>query len=251
MMKCYFGFMLFLGMVAQLSATAQCTPDTDIQGLYEPSTAEGLPGATIDMYYETTISLNVPSDTSYLSFSATVDSMVLLDMEGLPEGISYSCNPASCSFPGGELGCILLSGTPTDTTDIGDNQLTAKFNFHIHSSVVPPTVLSYDIEGYILQVDGPAISAVSQPASRSNEHAFFVEPNPVRLNSKLVFDLPADGAYTLSMYSLLGSEVANMQQVGNQGRLSYPVTEFGLQPGVYFVVLKQGSYSKSLRFVVQ
>lgn len=245
----YVAIVFSLGLLAHASAWAQCTPDTNVSGIFEPSFAEGLPNAKINEAYSATIHLNVPEDTSYLSLTAVVDSMVLTDVEGLPTGLSYECNPSSCVFPGGTFGCIELVGTPTDPTEVGDHPLVAKFDFHVHTSTIPSVTLPYDIDGYVLTVEeGDPLNTRTVAAV---ETALFVEPNPVRENSKLVFDLPKDGSFTLSMYSLLGSEVASIQEAGNQGRMSYPVAEFGLQPGVYFVALKQGSYSKSLRFVVQ
>ncbi len=38
---------------------------------------------------------------------------------GLPEGISYACNPPDCSFPKNSIGCLILQGTPTSANAPG------------------------------------------------------------------------------------------------------------------------------------
>jgi len=41
-------------------------------------------------------------------------------VSGLPEGLSYFCNPPDCIFPDTTLGCIVVTGTPTENNAAGD-----------------------------------------------------------------------------------------------------------------------------------
>ena len=102
---------LILGSLNQ-SLWAQCTPDPNATGLVSPDT---LPTACPNQFYDVTLTLNVPTDTTVGAFTANIDSVVLTAVLGLPNGLSTSCSPASCSFPGGSQGCVRVFGTPTDT----------------------------------------------------------------------------------------------------------------------------------------
>lgn len=240
-------FIALLTNVAEVQA--QCVPDTDVQGLYSPTSAEGLPDAYIGQQYEAVISLKVPSDTAYLTYNFSVDSLVLTDVQGLPAGFTWECSPPSCGFPGGDYGCILLTGLSNDEALIGDHDLVAQFNFHIRFGAIT-YALPYEINDYTLKLlpFGPAgVSDIT-----SDEAAFLIEPNPVTTNSRLRFSLPVDGTYTVTMFSLLGAEVGHVQGQGKRGAShSLPIADFIKQPGVYFLSLNQGDYTRSLRFVVQ
>jgi len=252
MMRCSSGLgfgvlVLFVSMA--LAGYSQCIPDTDVQGMYAPTAAEGLPEATVGEQYEAVISLKVPSDTHYLSYNFSVDSMVLTGIQGLPNGYSYLCTPPSCGFPGGDYGCILLTGFTDDNALAGDYDLVAQFEFYFSFGSLH-YVQPYAINDYTLTLNPSATTAVADVAS--DEPSFFIEPNPVVGNSKLRFTLPGDGLYDMTIFSLLGAEVGRVQAFGKRGTPnSLRLAEFDLQPGVYFLSLKQGGYTRSLRFVVQ
>ena len=67
------------------------------------------------MAYETVIQVRVPKDTvvDYLGnvVTADFDNVVLDSVTNLPSGLSYACNPFSCSFNGQSDGCVKMSGT--------------------------------------------------------------------------------------------------------------------------------------------
>lgn len=236
---------LFAFMAGEVNA--QCTPDTDIQGLYGPTPQEGLPPAYVGEPYEAVISLKIPSDTT-ITVTFMVDSLVLTDVQGLPPGYSYSCSPPSCSFPGGDYGCILISGITFDNGLAGNYDPVANFDFYVTFGSIS-TVYPYQIDDYTLTLHPTGATAVAEAATVEN--LFFIEPNPVSENSRLIYTLPEDGMYSLSVYSLLGAEVASVQTDGVQGKAKYSLAQFAGQPGVYFVNLRQDDYSRSLRFVVK
>ncbi|MEM9984204.1 MAG: T9SS type A sorting domain-containing protein [Bacteroidota bacterium] len=103
--------LLILGSMNQ-SVQAQCTPDPNATGLVSPDT---LPTACPNQFYDVTLTLSVPTDTTIGLFTVDIDSVVLTSVLGLPTGLSTSCNPVSCGFPGGTQGCVRVFGTPTDT----------------------------------------------------------------------------------------------------------------------------------------
>ena len=90
---------------------AQCTPDSSITstGIF-PDT---LVGTCAGLPYEQVINLIIPNDTVVAGFPATIDSLVLDSVAGLPPGINFFCLDGSCSIAGGSRSCVLVSGTPT------------------------------------------------------------------------------------------------------------------------------------------
>ena len=95
------------------SGSAQCTPDTSIThnvpGIY-PDTLVGLPHSYVGVPYMTDIQVKVFTNTTYMGVPATIDSLVVISVAGLPPGFGYSNTPSSGVFPGGSDACILLSG---------------------------------------------------------------------------------------------------------------------------------------------
>lgn len=90
---------------------AQCTPDSSITstGIF-PDT---LVGTCAGIPYEEVINLVIPNDTIVGGFPATIDSLVLDSVAGLPPGLNFFCLDGSCSIAGGSRSCVLVSGTPT------------------------------------------------------------------------------------------------------------------------------------------
>lgn len=241
-------FALSLLVLFSYFGYSQCTPDTNQSELYTPTESEGLPPGDVTIPYEAVISLNVPTDTSYLQFNATVDSMVLMDVTGLPPSFSYECNPGSCSFPGGDFGCIVVSGLALDNSEAGSWDIEAEFIFYVKAPGFPSTTLPYTLAGYTIELDSVAVG-IEEIDTKSLE--FFVDPNPITKDAQLHFELPSDGIYNVKVYSLLGAEVANHSIRGMKGRNQFSLGEFSDRSGVYFVSVKQANYHRSMRFVVQ
>ena len=92
-----------------------CTPAT----LSEPGIMpESLPFAQKDQAYSETISVLLFADTMVeangQTVKAVIDSMVLLDVIGLPKGINYRCKDGNKRFLPLTPSCISMYGTPTE-----------------------------------------------------------------------------------------------------------------------------------------
>lgn len=118
---------LFLAVLFSIQAfklQAQCTPDLAIdQRLMYPDT---LAEAMVGYYYSQVLTFRVPADTTVIyngnPMKAIIDSMRMLAILGVPVGFSYSCNPASCTWKGGTLGCALIQGdiAQSDSAKVGE-----------------------------------------------------------------------------------------------------------------------------------
>jgi len=144
---------LFLAIVALFSlstAFAQCTPDANYTqpGIYPVEDTEADTLKVGDAYQKTLTVISV-KDTVLFTIPVTIDSTVLINIEGLPSFMNYYCHNQDCFIGAGETGCILFEGTP----ELAD--------FGVH------TVTLY------LEVYGKMLGDIdSNPAKMPLEHAF-------------------------------------------------------------------------------
>lgn len=228
---------------------AQCTPDSNVTttDIYGPSPEEGLPYGEVGSPYVAVISLNVPNDTTFQGNTVALDSMVLLDITGLPPGFTYECNPEPCVFYGNERGCIKISGLTNDPADAKVWNLVSNFDFRITFAGFPfnftEAVSDYriDLTGYPQSID---------PLEHS-DFAFEVDQNPVTRASQLKIGAPQVGAMSLRVFSLLGTEVYQKELFSTGSEFQFAIGSLGLKPGIYFAAIRQDTYSRTLRFVVK
>jgi len=109
---------LFIGLC---SVQAQvCEPDTSLKepGFYPQS----LIPAEAEKPYEMVLQVRALSDTlvdfNGTPIRATIDSIQLTNVIGLPEGFTYSCLSPNCVFVSTETRCSVLKGNPTND-DVG------------------------------------------------------------------------------------------------------------------------------------
>ena len=94
-----------------------CTPDASlmVEGL-SPAT---LPSGQANVNYEQTITVRLFKDTTATFGTATVpvtlDSMLLIDIVGLPAGLTYQCLAPNCRFLPLVNTCVKISGTTSQT----------------------------------------------------------------------------------------------------------------------------------------
>lgn len=118
-MKTFFTSILIL-LIGASASFAQCVPDTSITdpGFY-PS-GEDLPCVERGVALDTAIQLlnfdtiNVADLGFPFNIEAIVNWVRVDDIQGLPAGLTWSCSPPNCTFPGGTYGCISITGTTND-----------------------------------------------------------------------------------------------------------------------------------------
>lgn len=107
-------FFFTTGIQFFLFAQQPCTPDQNC-----PFTslicASNTSNACVNEPYSQTLTLAVPPSFTDPGSGTTypIQKIKINSITGLPPGISYQCNPSTCTVNGGSRGCILISGTPT------------------------------------------------------------------------------------------------------------------------------------------
>ena len=106
-----------------------------------PDTVQNLPFAYDGVYYNAVLDIKTPSIVSdvvdpsqayvlgmYIG-NNTVDSITLVNVNGLPSGINVSCSSPGCSFGADTVGCTDLFGI---TNSIGQHPISFDINGWIH-----------------------------------------------------------------------------------------------------------------------
>jgi hypothetical protein len=140
-------------------ANAQrCTPDNTI--VSPGVNPEQLETAFSDQTYEFSFQVLALKDTVVLfagqTINATIDSIKVIDVIGIPAGFDYTCNPANCIFTWRAVGCVNLRGNPTQS-QVGVYDLKIATIVYAKAGIlalpVPDTTDGYEL---VIKGDGSA-----------------------------------------------------------------------------------------------
>ena len=158
---------LYLGSSAQ-----NCDPDTTITdpGIYP----ESLDTATVGVSFEHVLQILSLKDTMVLfgqsMVSATIDSIRIDSIKGLPASMSYACEPSTCVFTWEDVGCAVVSGTATEGEE-GEHPLEIYVSYfaRVGSITIP---VQDTIEDYSLVIEAATTGILDL------ESGVFIGPNP-------------------------------------------------------------------------
>ena len=233
-----------------------CTPDTmalDSGSFIAPrpyiegdSTSGIQKTACVGEYYElaftmyipdVVVTMGIPIGLSYAQINPTSAA------KGLPAGLSYKCNPEDCRMIALQYGCVVLSGTISDTVTPGNYDLTIDLTL---GTVLAP--LEARLPGPILpgvytivvkeagQCD--EISSVrdySEASTRVN-----ILSNPLTPNSSISIYSDQEWQTQISIHDLMGRTLSVRNVQLHEGINRFPVVTEPLNPGTYFISVGQG-----------
>jgi len=148
-----------------------------------PDTIENLPIAQLDTYYETNLQIKTPEEvgevTGYpylvdvgLPFdvdisSFEIDSIQIIEVLGLPEGMSLFYSEANATFMVDAVGCVTLYGNTT-TEMIGVHEITFVINVWVSVPAIGVIALEdvgdlEEITGYKFIVESAIIEGCTDP----------------------------------------------------------------------------------------
>ena len=247
MKKIYLMIAICIAFVS--ASSAQCIPDTSIThnvpGIY-PDTLIGLPHSYVGVPYQADIQVKVFTNTTYMGVPATIDSIIVTSVAGLPPGFVYSCTPSNCLFPGGSDACILLSGSAPSAGIVGAYPLTV--NTTVYGKVfgvpqsIPQPITSYTI--YIENNVG--ISALSNLSFLVGQNV----PNPASENTLIPVNLPHSSLVHYTVSNLLGKKVIARELILQKGSNTIPLNLQELPAGIYLYTITYGEQSLTRRMIV-
>lgn len=255
MKKILLALMLILGGIS--FSNAQCTPGPEYgNGIY-PDTTTNLIFGCKDVPYEQVISIKVPMDTvidtnlmgQNLTINAVFDYIEVLDVEGLPNGLSFACNPNDCKFPGNDVGCAVISGT---TSEVGTHELLFKLEAHLNAQVPLvgnlPLDQPYDLDSYRIiildsespECEGLGIETLTESATVK------VFPNPAT-DIVTISNLPKYGVKNIHIYNVEGKVIHTYFTESES--LSIHTSTF--KAGAYFIKVMKNNGSETIKLIIE
>ncbi|HNW98012.1 MAG TPA: T9SS type A sorting domain-containing protein [Bacteroidales bacterium] len=237
-------FALIISGTFLLNAQAPCTPDISYTtpGAY-PDTITNIPHAQVAVPYSTSITVVVPADTVTTYGTIAIDSVNFSSILGLPA--TFTATPDKTGWPGGSNGCVLITGTPTDTMEGKTYKLT--INTTIHAMYGMYTV-PYPFSGYKLVVDSSSGFAVL------NTNKFAMEqnsPNPFSKNTSVTFTSPNNGKYSFTILNVIGEKVFEKTIDASTGENKIEFSSNGLPSGIYLYKLSNNTTTLTKRMIIE
>ncbi len=234
---------------AMLAVNAQpCTPGAyTTPGIY-PDTTINLPQGAVTQSYQGVITAVVPSDTTIYGIPATIDSIGVTEIQGLPTGFTWAGSRPSNFILGGTTGCIGINGTPTAGQE-GTYPLLIKI---LSSGKLAgmPTTLPDTLNGYkIVILDQTHVSIVD-----SRQFSFGVSemyPNPASTHVTIVVTNNKSSIVNVAIKDMLGRQVAlsSHQVIAGENKLNINVSS--LNEGVYFYTVSDGVQTISRKLIIE
>jgi hypothetical protein len=228
----------FIAAALNFGALAQCTIDNSYTTTgYYPSS---LPDATVNVAYDQTVQVVIPKDTVVSGFSVTITNATIDSIGGLPAGVTHSCNPSTCIFPGNSTSCIQLSGTPTVA---GNYPLKVYYRTKTAFGTFPGIESQYTlIVGTVTSIEAIAI-----PSSLAFSNVITLGNNT---KNEVKFYSANQKPVTLEVYNMLGNLIFSQKLNTKTGLNATDLSIAGLPQGVYILNLSNGSDKVSRRVVM-
>ena len=224
-MKKLLAILIFICLGVELYAQ-NCTPDQNITepGIYPAYIDTGVVGSS----YEHILQILAIKDTSVTianqTVSATVDSVVLHQVLGMPNSFSYSCEPASCAFTYQSVGCIKFTGEPTAAEE-GEHPLELIITSYAKLGVTPFPVKD-TLRNFRLVIQDSNLSRISELAEQSIQ----LYPNPVQESPIHVYS--RFSCEDWSIYNDHGQLVASEK---TEHPSNFKINMEALPKGVYYI----------------
>jgi len=260
---------LFLVAAATPFFAQDCEPDplyADSVGVYplpfvagengEPDTG-GIPDtACVGVFYQTNFTIIV--DTFVINgLEAIPDYLEITEVANLPEGMTYACNPADCTYYPEIPGCASVYGIPADGTSGNHSlQISGTAYFFGGSISYPITFPDPSIAPgeYIINVRELDDENCGEPSSVESPTAInsvAVAPNPFTDFTQISIQAATAGTYDFAVTDLLGRTVNRQTLDVRAGDNSFTFNGSDLAKGIYIYAISQGDKVTSGKLVVE
>lgn len=222
-------FFLLALLTRSAFSMAQCVADESLQnpGVYPEILQEG----TVGVSYESHINIVMYNDTIFANTTFTIDSIRIVSVNNLPDGISYSCETQNCTdylnFASLYKYCINFYGDPV-SENINDT-LTIYVEKHYNMFSIP--IISMDTIKVKLKVNDDL--GIHQ---KKNED-YTISPNPVN-DQFYISNVLQNEIESLTIFSSNGNIVSTYLNENIKANIAIPLNG---PSGVYFVEIRLSS----------
>jgi hypothetical protein len=239
--------LLLLLFLASLCVHSQCTPDLSClpagaNSGYCPN--HELDTGTVGVAYSQIVSIKVPANgADFGQPLTTIQHIDIVSVDSLAPGLTYTCNPPNCKFPGNSNGCILVSGTPTVAWD---HKMTVHAMAYVKIFFVN-TTQPYTLTNFYSVVENPAginELGLQQLGMAQNN------PNPFGTETIISFNSPDGEELELKVFNMLGASVYKQKLQPQKGNNEIRFSAENLSPGSYIYSIGNDKYSAIKKMMI-
>lgn len=236
-------------LIGDLLSPAPYSPDSPFYNLKT---------ACINEPYQQSVTVLVPDSFSLQGNMVKITNVTLPPnaVKGLPTGLTYSCDPANCTFLPLTLGCILLYGTPTsanipDTFTLG---ITAKVTISLSGIpftvdvTFPGDVAPGNFYYLILKNQGECVSSDSELDGPFSQVRAL--PNPTTGHTIIEAQSTQTGTFLFEVFDLLGKQLHSEKVLLYEGENKFTFDASSLPTGTYLYTLGNAE-GKAVRRMVK
>lgn len=209
--------------------------------------------ACINAYFETVVQVAIGDTATVGGTMIDLDSLELTDIQNLPAGLAYTCNPPNCRTYPDSFICATIYGTPTDMNDIGNNVLLIDATVYTAGFVVdvsyPDAALGAN-GVYNLVVKSAADCTTGTRDLTGVVAGLRNVPNPSTGLTDLTFDALEAGIFDLTVTDLFGRTVLRNSVAVTVGRNQLPIDGTDWSDGMYLYTLERAGRRASGRLVI-
>ncbi|MBR9859939.1 T9SS type A sorting domain-containing protein [bacterium] len=217
-------FCILLGTISTVNAQ-NCQPDNNISepGIYPEYIDTGNVGSSYRHVFQILALKDTTVKFGPNTITATVDSVVVHSISGLPSSFNYLCEPPRCVFTWEAVGCIAVVGNP-DESEKGVHPLEIQLTYYadLGSATVP---VRDTIEDFVLVIEDSSMTSSIELAELEN--GIELGPNP-----------SSNGIFKYSSEKVLHKIVVT----DYQGRLIEEINETSVQGTIDLSQNSPGSY---------
>ncbi len=218
-------------------AFSQCTPDPSLTSPgFHPDSTQNLPPGTVNVFYEAVISAFIPSDTvvdlGMGPITVQIDSIGLLNVTGLPTGLSWVSDSPNNYWDGGVKGCILISGT-TALEGVHDLMLLLRIHADLGGM---PIVQDDTVKFYKIDMQPQSVNELQGDVFTVGQ----AYPNPANdmTTIEIVTSKPATVMFSLT--NIMGMQMTESvhQIVPGTNKITISLKQY--PAGLYFYKIRNG-----------
>jgi aminopeptidase N len=121
------------------------------------------------------------------------------------------------------------------------------FNLHLNKQ---PVSLTFDPDSNIVLKEGYTLLDITN-RNRDMVNSLWVSPNPVKDHAEISFILSENGFTQLSILDITGKEIRALKnEYATKGKYLIPLEKENLCRGIYFLRMKTGTYSKTVKIII-
>jgi Secretion system C-terminal sorting domain len=230
--------------VAQCTPDVSCIPSGTTYGIC-PDSATGMAIGMVGVPYTQVMSMKVPADGTDFGFpTATIVSIDIISVDSLAPGLSYTCSPSGCVFPGSSNGCILITGTPTM---VWNHQVTVNALAHATVFGIPASLPQANTQ-YRSIVNAAAAGIETLDLTKFDVAQN--SPNPFSEFTEIRFSAVSNANIDFQVYNMLGAVVYNKTFKAEKGVNTIKVGDHSFAPGVYMYSITNGDKTITKKMIV-